>query len=298
MYERALAGSAVRSRWAVDSRGARVHLVERGSDDSGPPVVLLHGTTACAGFFVPMLAELDGLHVVAADRPGQGLSDPIELPRARFRESAVAWTDRLLDTLELRSTTLVGHSGGALWALWYTLAHPDRVDRLVLFGPPAIPGTRCPVPLRVMARPGIGALLTRLAPPTRKSMLRIAGSMGEKTTLARHPELVDLFVATGRDPVAGRVGREELQALISPVALLTLSGFRRRSGVRAEELRSLEVQTLVVWGEHEPLGSVAVAQAMTDLIPDARLEVLPGGHAPWLGDPARAAAVVTDFVLR
>lgn len=52
------------------------------------------------------------------------------------------------------------------------------------------------------------------------------------------------------------------------------------------------------WGEHEPLGSVAVAQAMTDLIPDARLEVLPGAHAPWLGDPARAAAVVTDFVTR
>ena len=122
MYERALAGSAVRSRWAVDSRGARVHLVERGSQASGPPAVLLHGTTACAGFFVPMLAELDGLHVVAADRPGQGLSDPIELPRAQFRESAVAWTDRLLDTLELRSTALVGHSGGALWALWYALA--------------------------------------------------------------------------------------------------------------------------------------------------------------------------------
>ena len=161
MYERALAGSAVRTRWAVDSRGARVHLVERGSQASGPPVVLLHGTTACAGFFVPMLAELDGLHVVAADRPGQGLSDPIELPRAQFRESAVAWTDRLLDTLELRSTALVGHSGGALWALWYTLAHPDRVDRLVLFGPPTIPGTRCPVPLRVVATPGIGALLAR-----------------------------------------------------------------------------------------------------------------------------------------
>ena len=32
------------------------------------------------------------------------------------------------------------------------------------------------------------------------------------------------------------------------------------------------------------------------MIPDARLEVLPTGHAPWLGHPAQTAAAVTDFV--
>ena len=272
--------------------------MERGGDDSGPPVVLLHGTTASAGFFLPMLTEMHRLHALAADRPGHGLSDPITLRGTGFRESAVAWIDCLLDTLELASTALVGHSGGALWALWYALAHRDRVDRLVLFGPPATPGTRCPVPLRVMATPGIGALLSRLAPPTQRSILRFAGSMGEGTTLARYPELVDLFVASGADPVARRVGREELRTLISPAALVTVSGFRRRAGVTADELRRLDVQTLVLWGEHEPLGGVAVAQALTDLIPNARLDVLPGGHAPWLGHPAQAAAVVTDFVHR
>jgi len=54
--------------------------------------------------------------------------------------------------------------------------------------------------------------------------------------------------------------------------------------------------TLVVWGEQEPLGSVSVAQAVTELIPHARLEVLPTGHAPWLGQPAQTAATVADFV--
>ena len=32
------------------------------------------------------------------------------------------------------------------------------------------------------------------------------------------------------------------------------------------------------------------------MIPDARLEVLPTGHAPWLGQPAQTAAAITDFV--
>lgn len=53
--------------------------------------------------------------------------------------------------------------------------------------------------------------------------------------------------------------------------------------------------TLVVWGEREPLGTVSVAKALTELIPDARLEVLPTGHAPWLGQPVRTAATVVDF---
>jgi pimeloyl-ACP methyl ester carboxylesterase len=97
-----------------------------------------------------------------------------------------------------------------------------------------------------------------LVPPSPKSVLRLASFMGERATLAGHSDLVDLFVAAGRDPIAA-------------------------SG-------------LLVWGEQEPLGSVSVAQAVTELIPHARLEVLPTGHAPWLGQPAQTAATVVDFV--
>jgi hypothetical protein len=33
-----------------------------------------------------------------------------------------------------------------------------------------------------------------------------------------------------------------------------------------------------------------------DLIPNSRLEVLPAGHAPWLGNPGRTAELVSGFV--
>jgi pimeloyl-ACP methyl ester carboxylesterase len=172
-----------------------------------------------------------------------GLSDPVDLPRDRYRETAVAWLDRLLDSLELDATALVGHSGGGAWALWYALARPGRVNRLVLIGPAGFPETRCPLPIRLVATPGVGALLSRLAPPSPRSVLRLASSVGEQGTLAAHPELVDLLVALGRDPVADRA-----------------------------------------------------AKAVTDLIPHARLAVLPTGHGPWLGQPTRTAATVADFV--
>jgi len=78
--------------------------------------------------------------------------------------------------------------------------------------------------------------------------------------------------------------------------LLTPSGFRRRTRVRPDELRQLAVPTLLIWGEREPLGRVSVAQAVTELIPHGRLEVLPAGHGPWLGHPAQTAATVMNHV--
>jgi pimeloyl-ACP methyl ester carboxylesterase len=292
VYERLLAGAPVSSRH-VEVAGGRIHLLEHGA---GPPVVVLHGTANPAGFLLPLLRELHGVRAIAPDRPGVGLSDPVDLPPDRYREAAVAWLDRLLDTLDLDATTLAGHSGGGVWALWYALAHPDRVKRLVLLGVPTLPQTRCPLPIRLVGTPGLGQLLSRLAPPSPKSVLRLASSVGEKGTLARYPDLVDLLVAAGRDPITDRAAKAEFRALISPFALLSPSGWRRRARLRPDELRRLTMPTLVLWGERDPVGSIPVARAVAELIPDARLEVLPTGHGPWLGQPTRTAATVMDFV--
>jgi pimeloyl-ACP methyl ester carboxylesterase len=292
-YERVLAGTSVRGR-VVAVGGNRVHLLEIGT---GPPLVLLHGGGGSGGFFLPLLNELRGVRALAPDRPGQGLSDPIDLPRDRYRQLTVAWVDGLLDTLQLDTAALLGHSGGAMWALWYALAHPDRVNRLVLIGPPAVPKTRCPLPIRLATTPGVGELLSRLVPPSPKSVLQFAHHAArEKESLARYPDLVDLFVATFGDPIADRATRAEERVFVSPFALVTASGFRRSSRIRPDELRRVAMPTLVMWGKREPLGDASVAQAVAELIPRARLEVLAGGHGPWLGQPAQTAAAIADFV--
>lgn len=291
-YERVLDGASVGRRTIEVRPGSRVHLLGTGS---GPPVVLLHGSGVAAGFFLPLLKRLEGVRALAPDLPGSGLSDPIDLPRDRYHETAVAWLDRLLDALGLDTAALLGHSAGGVLALRYALAHPGRVERLVLIGPPALPHTRCPLPYRLMATPGVGTLLS-LVPPSPRSVLRFAAFMGERETLAAHPELVDLFVVAGRDPLAVSALRAEVRVLGSPFALLSRSGWRRRSRVRPDELRRLSMPTLLVWGEREPLGSVPVAQAVSELIPRGRLQVLPTGHGPWLGEPAQTAATILDFV--
>ena len=293
-YERALAGGAVRGRMLEIRDVSLTHLLEKGV---GPPLVLLHGTGLAAGFLLPLLDELDGVQALAPDLPGSGLSEPIDFSRGRYHETTIAWLDRLLDALELDTTSLLGHSAGGTWALRYALARPERIDRLVLIGPPTLPKTRCPLPYRLLAAPGLGAVLSQV-PPSRKSVLRFAEFMGERETLADRPDLVDLFLVAGRDPLAAAALRAEVRALVSPFALLMRSGWRRRSRVSADDLRRLAVPTLLIWGEREPLGSVSDAQEITDLMPDGRLQVLPTGHGPWLGQPEETAAAVAAFVTR
>jgi pimeloyl-ACP methyl ester carboxylesterase len=208
----------------------------------------------------------------------------------------IGWLDRLLDALALDSVALLGHSAGGVLALRYALAHPSRVERLVLFGPPALPKTSCPLPYRLMGTPGVGELMSRLAPPRPRSILRFAKFMGEDETLAKYPQLVDLFVAAAKDELAATGTTAEVRLLVSPFALLSRSGFRRRSRVRPDELRQLAVPTLLAWGEREPLGDVTVAQEAASLIPHGHLEVLPGGHAPWLGNPTETATVISSFI--
>ena len=53
----------------------------------------------------------------------------------------------------------------------------------------------------------------------------------------------------------------------------------------------------MIWGDHDPVVSVADAQAAAELIPDARLEVVPAGHVPHLGHPDRVAELLEEFAL-
>jgi pimeloyl-ACP methyl ester carboxylesterase len=191
----------------------------------------------------------------------------------------------------LQRPVLVGQSGGGIWALWYVLAHPERVSGLVLLGStPLLPGTRAPTPLRIAATPVVGDLMSRLIKPSPRTLVRLLSSVGEGETILRYPDLVGALVVGGNDPVAVASDRAELKALIN------LFGFRRTMRFRAEELRTVEVPTLVIWGDRDPVGSVAVARNAARLIPDSHLEVLPVGHVPQLGCPDRVADLVATFV--
>jgi pimeloyl-ACP methyl ester carboxylesterase len=218
-----------------------------------------------------------------------GLSDPVDVQRRTFRDVAVRFVDDVLNALELESAVLVGASGGGVYATWYALERPRRVRGLVLLGStPTLPGGRVPPPIRMMATPVLGNVMARVK-PGRRMLLRMMASVGEATTIERHPDLLDSLVYGARDSVAVSANRAELRALISPF------GFRRATRFDAEELGRLSVPTLMIWGDRDPVVPLAHARAVAARIPAARLEVLAAGHVPQLGHPERVGQLITAF---
>ena len=190
--------------------------------------MFLHGSSTSSLSLLPVLERLEGVRAIAVDRPGFGRSEPARVPRERFRDAAVEFLDEVLDELGLQTSAFAGNSMGGTWALWYALARPERVRRLVLLGSaPLLPGTRPPIPLRVTAAPLVGDLLPHVVKPNRKLLLRLMASMGEKDTIVRYPELIESIVAAARDPIASATNLAELRAIISPL------GFRPSATDRA-----------------------------------------------------------------
>jgi pimeloyl-ACP methyl ester carboxylesterase len=277
-----------RSRHIEVRSGRRVHVIEAGE---GPPVVFLHGSSTSSLSLLPVLERLEGVRAIAVDRPGFGLSESVRVPHERLRDAAVEFLDEVLDELGLQTPALAGNSMGGTWALWYALARPERVRRVVLLGSaPLLPGTRPPLPLRVNATPLVGDLLPRVVKPNRKLVVRLMASMGERDTIVRYPELIESVVAAARDPVASAANLAELRAIISPI------GVRPSARMNPDELRRLTVPTLLIWGDHDPVGSAGVARETARLMPRAQLELLPAGHVPYLGHPQRVAELLTTFI--
>lgn len=107
----------------VHSAGVELTLRLRGS---GPPVVLLHGTSANFAVWEPIADALAGqAEVVSLDQRGHGRSGK---PRTGY--DAVSFADdvvAVLDALDIERAVVVGHSLGARNAWVAAARHPDRV---------------------------------------------------------------------------------------------------------------------------------------------------------------------------
>jgi pimeloyl-ACP methyl ester carboxylesterase len=62
------------------------------------------------------------------------------------------------------------------------------------------------------------------------------------------------------------------------------------------ELQQIAVPVLMIWGDEDPYGGPEIGRRACAMMPDARLEVIPGRHAPFLDDPQRCGALIDDLV--
>lgn len=280
----------IRTRQVTLADGPTLQVLEAGE---GEPLLMWHGSGVDVLTMLPLLEQLPDRRVIAPHRPGYGLSEMLSYDRANIRQRSVRVVEQVLDAFAVDKADFVGNSTGGVWSLWTALDRPDRVGRIVLAGvTPLLPGTKPPLPLRLMSTPGLGTVLGKIMPdPSPETVRRMMKTMGEGETIGRHPLLIDALIAAASDPVANQVAHEELTSMLRGVV-----GFRPEQRFANDELGRIEHDVLMIWGTRDPLDAGNAVARVTSLLPNARAEVLDAGHAPWLGDPAGFARLMTGFL--
>jgi pimeloyl-ACP methyl ester carboxylesterase len=205
--------------------------------------------------------------VVAPDGPGFGGSDAIEVIEGI--DDLVYFTLDLLDLLGLERPNVVGASFGGWLAAELAVHSPHRVKKLVLVDAIGLDLPDHPyADLFAMTRDEtIAALFHNPA-------------VGEKV-LPPDPD-IDMLVQDYKDKTAF--------AKVAWSPFMCDPKLERR-------LRRIKAPTLVLWGAEDKVAPVGHGERYAELIPGARLTVLPDcGHAALVEQTEPAVAAIVEFL--
>ncbi len=194
--------------------------------------------------------------------------------------------DAVLDDAGVERAHLVGHSMGAQFSLYYALARPERVASVTILGAPgvALPGTRAPFSMRLMAIPGLAQLFT--APVSRERYeANSAMTLGAGTVAGWPHELVDVGWLASLRPEFRATAPRYYRAL-----------GRRELTLTSAELASLAAPVHALWGDADVFLRPPAGRAGLASVADLTFSEVRGGHAPWLNSPAPSESAVRAFL--
>ncbi len=267
-------------RVVVDD-GVGLEVVEQGS---GPALLLVHGFGgAKEDFWDQVDALATRYHVVTFDHRGHGESDAPAEVGAYSLDRLAADTLAVADAVGADRFRLLGHSMGGMVARRVVLAHPGRVEALVLMD--TSPG---PVP-------GIDG-----------EILELGAAMALTDGMDELKRVMDAFQPLGTPAyerlLAERPGYQEFNdrkwATLSAVMWATMGREIRDQPDQLAALAAVECPTLVIVGEQdEPF--VGVSRDMAETVRSAELVVLTdAGHSPQFENPGAWLAALERFLSR
>ncbi|PYS48902.1 MAG: 2-hydroxy-6-oxo-2-4-heptadienoate hydrolase [Acidobacteria bacterium] len=251
--------------------GAKIHYVEAGS---GPVVVLLHGLGGDAtnwSFNIASLAQK--FRVIVPDQIGFGKSDK---PIINYRIATyVDFLDAFLKELKVNHASLAGNSLGGWIAAAYTLAHPDKVERLILVD---AAGFAFPKDFDMEQ-------LIKLNPSTREGMKELVSHVFYNKQIFLSEGFLSASMAARINAGDGYTIRSITESII------------RREDVLDNRLSAIKQPTLIVWGREDGLLPLSDGQRFEKEIPGAQLLIFDQcGHVPQVEKAAEFNAAVMKFL--
>jgi len=255
----------------------------------GTPLLFIHGgyggpsSTLWAGPRFPWYGPLPGLRTIAYDRRCAGQSGYVDDP---FTLHDVA-NDAVgvLDALSIERTVVTASSAGGMVALELALAHPQRVDALVLVNtgaaimhadPLGVPGPPSPYVRDRLAT--VSQRRELLALFDREGMDVAVASCWEEWRLPPPRDLDDAFADHRSALEASLTSAPDIE--IARLAAGAVLNMRAMVDVDfTPRLSEIATPTLVLHGDHDTVVPFEYGQVLGQLIPQADFQrVAGGGH--------------------
>ena len=226
---------------------------------AGEPLLFLHGFTGAGSDWRHLFTEVPaGYELITPDLRGHGRSANPD-GRFTFRQSARD-VIRILDHLGIDRIKAIGISGGGITLLHLATMAPARIKAMVIVSAPPY----FPEPARAVQRHFAESMLS----DEERARMR-----------QRHPD-----------------GEKQIDALFSQARAFADS--YEDVNFTPPLLSTITADTLVVFGDRDPLYPVALALELRAAIPQSYLWVVPnGGHAPVFGAGAPAFVATTQAFL-
>ncbi|MGB8854152.1 MAG: alpha/beta fold hydrolase [Pirellulales bacterium] len=246
---------------------------------SGFPLLLLHGFPLDHGMWVRQEPLAQQLRLIVPDQRGFGGSTgPGPESIEQLADDAVA----LLDALHVAGPAVVcGLSMGGYVAQHVAARHPGRVAALIL----------------------VDTRLEADTPDVRAGRIDLAAKVGRLGQGLVADAMIPRLLATSPEAkaAAGRNESEaELRRMIVSQPVATIQAALTALGARpdmTDAMRQLRVPVLLVVGAEDALTPPACMEEAQQVIPDARLLVVPrAGHMTPLESPNVFNAAVLEFL--
>jgi pimeloyl-ACP methyl ester carboxylesterase len=243
--QRLLQGVPVRER-RLEPAGISTNVLEGGD---GPPIVLLHEVGAFAPQWLRVMPELvTSQRVIAPDLPGHGESDlgEGELDAGRV----MRWLEELIERSCDAPPALVGHLGSGSIAARFAVERGDQLGALVLVDSFGL-GKFRPAPafalalLRYVGRPNARTYRGLMQRCTH-NFAEVQAALGE-----RWAAFEDYNLEGARSPR----GKAALRVLMRELAVPTIP---------EADLARIAVPTTLIWGRHDPVMRLRVAEAASE----------------------------------
>ena len=268
----------------VTVNGTRIAYLDAGG---GQPVILVHGFGGSMWQWEYQQAALASHYrVITLDLPGSGLSDKPDI--AYTPDEMVAFLRGFMNAMGIQKAALIGNSMGAGLVISMALAHPDRVERIVLIS--GLPkGVR-----EKLTGPLIKRAVETSAPVW---LIRFGNWLaGRWVTEDVLKEIVHDHSRLTPAVIERSVQNRKRPGLI-PAAMATVRNLPLWEQGFALRIGEIDRPTLVIWGEQDKVFPPEVGRELQSTIKGSSFALISrAGHIPQWEQPEAVNSLLITFL--